>query len=84
MPSQARFELALSSSFSYQDFVGISLVWIMLKGIVTIVDGNYRVEIYNENATLGPWLPAWHAGIEPAALRFQCSALTNWATVVEL
>ena len=52
-----------------------------------IVDGNCRVEIYIH------WLDLTGysckkcnfrslARIEPAALRFRCSALTNWATEV--
>jgi hypothetical protein len=58
-----------------------SIELIILKDFV---DGNYWVEIYihllalagtaAKNTTIVPL-----AGIEPVALRFRCSALTNWS-----
>ena len=53
----------------------------LLKGIV---DGNHRVKIYIHLLDLTrnrseKWNFRSLSGIEPAALRFRCSALNNWA-----
>ena len=70
--------IILNNSSKYQDFIAISHDWIII--VEGFVDGNYRVSIYihlldlTRNSCEECNFRS-RVGIEPAALRFRCSAL---------